>query len=171
LRVSYASSTPEVAPDAWVAPNATLVGAVTLRAEASVWYAAVLRGDGDSIEIGAGSNVQDGCVVHADPGWPVRVGAGVTIGHNAVVHGCVVEDGALVGMGAVVMNGARVGQGSVVAAGTVVLEGSEIPPRSLVAGVPGKVRRELTDDEVQGLQAQAGRYRERRREYAQAEAR
>jgi carbonic anhydrase/acetyltransferase-like protein (isoleucine patch superfamily) len=157
-----------VAADAWVAPNATLVGAVTLRAEASVWYGAVLRGDGDSIEVGEGSNVQDGCVLHADPGYPVRVGRGVSIGHNAVVHGCTVEDGSLVGMGAVVLNGARVGAGSLVAAGTVVLAGTDVPPGSLVAGVPGKVRRSLSDEEVQGLQGNAERYRERRRQYAAA---
>jgi carbonic anhydrase/acetyltransferase-like protein (isoleucine patch superfamily) len=165
--MAYEDSEPYVASDAWVAPNATMVGAVTLEAEASVWFGAVLRADGDSIEVGVGSNVQDGCVLHADPGSPVRVGAGVSIGHNAVVHGCVVEDGVLIGMGAVVMNGARVGSGSLVAAGTVVLEGSDIPPGSLVAGVPGKVRRELTDDEVRGLQGNAERYRERRRRYAE----
>jgi carbonic anhydrase/acetyltransferase-like protein (isoleucine patch superfamily) len=167
--LSYEGSEPKVADDAWVAPNATLVGSVTLGPEASVWFGAVLRGDGDSIEIGAGSNVQDGCVLHADPGFPVRVGAGVSIGHNAVVHGCAVEDDVLVGMGAVVMNGARVGRGSLVAAGAVVLEGTDIPPGSLVAGVPGKVRRELSDDEVQGLQGNAERYRRRRREYAEGQ--
>jgi carbonic anhydrase/acetyltransferase-like protein (isoleucine patch superfamily) len=169
VQVPYEGSEPQIAEDAWVAPNASLVGAVTLRPEASVWFGAVLRGDGDSIEVGDGSNVQDGCVLHADPGFPVRLGSGVSIGHNAVVHGCVVEDGALVGMGAVVMNGARVGRGSLVAAGTVVLEGTDIPPRSLVAGVPGKVRRELSEDEVRGLQGNADRYRERRLHYAAAE--
>lgn len=169
MQVPYEESAPEIADGAWVAPNAALVGAVTIRAEASVWFGAMLRGDGDSIEIGAGSNVQDGCVVHADPGFPVRVGANVSIGHNAVVHGCVVEDGSLVGMGAVVMNGARVGRGSLVAAGSVVLEGTDIPPGSLVAGVPAKVRRELTGDEVEGLQGNAERYRARRLHYAAAE--
>jgi carbonic anhydrase/acetyltransferase-like protein (isoleucine patch superfamily) len=169
VRVPYASSEPQVDPDAWVAPNATLVGAVTLRAEASVWFSAVLRGDGDSIEVGAGSNVQDGCVLHADPAYPVRIGAGVSIGHNAVVHGCSVEDGCLIGMGAVVLNGARVGAGSLVAAGSVVLEGADIPPGSLVAGVPGKVRRSLSDEEMHGLQGNAERYRQRRRQYAEAD--
>lgn len=171
MRFPYAGSEPVLAPDSWVAPTATLVGAVTLGAEASVWYGAVLRGDGDSIEVGPGSNIQDGCVLHADPGSPVRVGARVSVGHNAVVHGCVVEDGVLVGMGAVVMNGARIGEGSLVAAGTVVLEGTDVPPGSLVAGVPGKIRRELSGDEVRGLQANAERYRERRRQYAESEAR
>jgi len=166
VQVPYGKSEPEVSADAWVAPNATLVGRVRLGPEASVWFGAVVRGDGDRIEIGAGSNVQDGCVLHADPGFPVHVGASVSIGHNAVVHGCVLEDGVLVGMGAVVMNGARVGRGSLVAAGAVVLEGTEIPPHSLVAGVPGKVRRVLAEEEVEGLQGNAERYRARRRQYA-----
>ena len=166
MQFPYEESEPEVSEDAWVAPNATLVGKVRLGAEASVWFGAVLRGDGDRIEVGEGSNIQDGCVLHADPGFPVHVGTGVSIGHRAVVHGCVLEDGVLVGMGAVVMNGARIGHGSLVAAGTVVLEGTEIPPRSLVAGVPGKVRRELAEDEVQGLQGTAERYRARRLQYA-----
>jgi carbonic anhydrase/acetyltransferase-like protein (isoleucine patch superfamily) len=168
VQIPYAGKEPIVAEDAWTAPNVSLVGAVSLGSEVSVWYSAVLRGDGDSIDIGAGSNIQDGCVVHADPGFPVRLGTGVSIGHNAVVHGCTVEDDALVGMGSVVMNGAVVGRESLVAAGTVVLEGTEIPPRSLVAGVPGKVRRELSDDEVEGLRGNARRYRERRRQYAEA---
>jgi carbonic anhydrase/acetyltransferase-like protein (isoleucine patch superfamily) len=164
--VPYEGFEPEVPPDAWVAPNATLIGRVTLAAETSVWFGAVIRGDGDRIDVGAGSNVQDGCVLHADPGFALQVGSGVSIGHNAVVHGCVVEDDVLVGMGAVVMNGARLGRGSLVAAGTVVLEGTDIPPGSLVAGVPGKVRRALTDEEMRGLQGTAERYRSRRRQYA-----
>jgi carbonic anhydrase/acetyltransferase-like protein (isoleucine patch superfamily) len=169
--VPYEGLEPDVSAESWVAPNATLVGRVTVEPEASVWFGAVIRGDGDRIEIGAGSNVQDGCVLHADPGFPLKIGSGVSIGHNAVVHGCVVEDDVLVGMGAVVMNGARVGQGSLVAAGTVVLEGTDIPPGSLVAGVPGKVRRSLTDDEMRGLQGTAARYRSRRQEYAAARRR
>ena len=168
MLVPYEGFEPDVPADAWVAPNATLVGKVTLHAQTSVWFGAVLRGDGDRIDVGAGSNVQDGCVLHADPGIPLQIGSGVSIGHNAVVHGCVVEDDALVGMGAVVMNGARIGRGSLVAAGTVVLEGTVVPPGSLVAGVPGKVRRELTDDEMRGLQGTAERYRSRRRQYAAA---
>ncbi|MGH3368047.1 MAG: gamma carbonic anhydrase family protein [Nocardioidaceae bacterium] len=170
MQIPFDGRRPQVAADAWVAPTATLVGAVHLGPEASVWYGAVLRGDGDSIEIGPGSNVQDGAVLHADPGYPLRVGASVSVGHNAVVHGCWVDDRVLVGMGAVLLNGARVGHDSLIAAGTVVLQDAEIPPRSLVAGVPGKVRRELTDEEVKGVQANADRYRERRRKYAEADA-
>ena len=168
MLVPYEGHEPDVSADAWIAPNATLVGRVTLKPETSVGVGAVIRADGDRVEVGPGSNVQDGCVLHADPGFPLKIGSGVSIGHNAVVHGCVVEDDVLVGMGAVVMNGARIGRGSLVAAGTVVLEGTDVPPGSLVAGVPGKVRRSLSDDEMRGLQGTAARYRSRRQQYALA---
>jgi len=139
---------PEVDSEAWVAPNATLIGQVTLAARASVWYSATLRAEAEPIVIGAGTNIQDGVTVHVDPEYPVRVGAGVSVGHNAVLHGCTIEDGALIGMGAIVLNGAVVGADSLVAAGALVLQGAVIPARSLVAGVPGRVRRELSDAEV-----------------------
>lgn len=145
---------------AWVAGNATVVGAVTIGAEASLWYGVVVRGDGDTITVGARSNLQDGTVVHADPGFPVRVGAGVSVGHRAVLHGCTIEDDVLVGMGAVVMNGAVIGSGSLVGAGALVPEGMVVPPRSLVLGVPAKVRRETTDDEVVGIELNAAAYLE-----------
>jgi carbonic anhydrase/acetyltransferase-like protein (isoleucine patch superfamily) len=138
---------PDVHEDAWVAPTATVVGDVRLAEGASAWYGAVLRGDGDSITIGPRSNVQDGCAVHADPGFPVVLGAGVSVGHNAVVHGCTVEDDVLIGMGAVVMNGCRIGAGSMVGAGALLSAGTIVPPGSLVVGVPGKVRRETTAEE------------------------
>lgn len=139
---------PQLHAEAWVAPNASLIGPVTLAARVSVWYGATLRAEFEPIEIGEGSNIQDGVTVHVDPGFPARIGAGVTVGHNAVLHGCTVEDDVLVGMGAIVLNGAVLGAGSLVAAGAVVPQGAVIPPRSLVAGVPGKVRRSLSDDEV-----------------------
>lgn len=154
---------PQVPDSAFVAPNATLAGAVQLGEGASVWYAAVLRADNEPITIGARSNVQDGCAFHVDHGHPVTLGEGVSVGHNAVVHGATIEDDCLVGMGAVVMNGAVIGRGSLVAAGALVTEGMQVPPRSLVAGVPAKVRRELTDDEVEGLRQNARTY-ERLRE-------
>lgn len=138
---------PEVDDQAWLAPGATVVGAVRLGPLVSVWYGAVLRGDGDSITIGARSNVQDGCAVHADPGFPVVLGEGVSVGHNAVVHGCTIEDDVLVGMGAIVMNGCRVGAGSMIGAGALLPAGTVVPPGSLVVGAPGKVRRETTDEE------------------------
>lgn len=167
LLLPFDGREPRLEPDAWAAPGTTLIGAVLLRAGASVWYGSVLRGDGDSIEIGEGSNIQDGCVVHADPGLPVTVGRGVSVGHRAVVHGCTVEDEVLVGMGAIVLNGARIGRGSLIAAGAVVLEGTEIPPGSLVAGVPAKVRRELSEQELDRVRHNAVHYEDLRKAHAQ----
>jgi carbonic anhydrase/acetyltransferase-like protein (isoleucine patch superfamily) len=152
------SGRPAIADDAWVAPGAVVVGAVTVGPASSVWYGAVLRGDGDRITVGARTNVQDGCVLHADPGVPLTVGDGVSVGHRAVLHGCTVGDDALIGMGAVVLNGASVGPRCLVAAGALVLEGVEIPAQSLVAGSPAKVRRALTDDEVERLRENARTY-------------
>lgn len=149
---------PQIAEDAWVAPTASVVGDVTLGARVGVFYSAVLRGDMDSITIGEGSNLQDGVVVHTDTGFPATVGRDVSVGHSAVIHGCTIEDGALIGMNATVLNGAVVGEGSLVAAGALVLEGTQIPPRSLVAGVPAKVRRPLTDEEVTRCRENARTY-------------
>lgn len=137
--------TPQVPASAWVHASAVVVGDVRLGEHASVWPTAVLRGDRDTISLGAESNVQDGAVLHADPGKPCRVGARVTIGHRAVVHGCTVEDGALIGIGAIVLNDAVVGAGSLVAAGAVVPEGLVVPPHSLVVGIPAKVLRPLNE--------------------------
>ena len=154
----FGSASPDVHADAWVAPTGLLVGRVRVGAGSSVWYGAVLRADGDAISLGRRSNVQDGCVLHADPGFPVSVGDGVVIGHGAVVHGCAVEDGVLVGMGSTVLNGVRIGAGSLVAAGSVLLEGTQVPPGSMVAGVPAKVRRPVTPDEAAGIGLVADHY-------------
>jgi carbonic anhydrase/acetyltransferase-like protein (isoleucine patch superfamily) len=167
----FAGNEPEIADDAWIAPGATVIGAVQVHARSSVWYAAVLRADGDGITVGAGSNIQDGCVVHADPGLPVVVGAGVSVGHRAVLHGCTVGDDVLVGMGALLLNGATVGRGSLVAAGTVLLEGTEIAPGSLVAGVPGRVRRGLTETEREAIRNNALGYERRALEHARVTTR
>ncbi|MGC5628163.1 gamma carbonic anhydrase family protein [Georgenia sp. Z1344] len=155
-------ATPEVAPDAFVAPGSTLVGRVRAGERSSVWYGAVLRADlnGQEIVLGARSNIQDNVSVHVEVGHSTRIGEGVSVGHNAVVHAAEIEDDVLIGMGAVVLTGARIGAGSLIAAGTVVLEGTEIPPRSLVAGVPGKVRRQTTDDEVEAIRRNAETYLE-----------
>ncbi|KQY60326.1 anhydrase [Aeromicrobium sp. Root495] len=153
---------PRVPASAFVAPNATLVGSVELGEGASVWYSAVLRADNEPIVIGPRSNVQDGCAFHVDQGKPVTLGEGVSVGHNAVVHGATIEDHCLIGMGAVIMNGAVIGAETLVAAGALVTEGMEVPPRSLVAGVPAKVRRELTEAEVEGLHRNAFVYEEHR---------
>jgi len=159
-QLSVGGRTPTVAVSAWVAPGAILIADVSLQDDVSIWYGAVLRGDGDSIAIGAGSNIQDGSVVHTDPGFPVTVGAGVSVGHRAVLHGCTVEDDVLIGMGAIIMNGARIGRGSLIAAGALVPEAAQIPPGSLVAGVPGKVRRETSREEQQRISLNARNYRE-----------
>ncbi|MBX3098820.1 MAG: gamma carbonic anhydrase family protein [Salinibacterium sp.] len=158
LIVSIADKTPSIPESAWVAPNATLVGAVTLAEGASVFYGAVLRADVDSISLGEGSNIQDNVVVHCDGGKPTAIGANVSVGHGAVLHGCTIEDGSLIGMGATVLNLAVIGAGSLVAAGAVVLEGTIVPPGSLVAGVPAKVRRELTEEERTGIRENAEHY-------------
>ncbi len=139
---------PEMHAESWVAPNASLIGQVILAARASVWYGATLRAEAEPIEIGFGTNIQDGVTIHVDSEFPVCLGAGVSVGHNAVLHGCTVEDDSLIGMGAVILNGATIGKGSLIAAGAVVPQGVVVPPRSLVAGVPGSVKRELSDAEI-----------------------
>lgn len=158
LIAAVAGRTPAIAPAAYTAPTSVVLGDVSLGPGAGVWYHAVLRGDCESIRIGAGSNVQDNCTVHADPGFPAEVGAGVTVGHNAVLHGCVIEDDVLVGMGATVLNGARIGAGSLVAAAALVPQGMRVPPGSLVAGVPAKVLRPLSEEERAGLRLNAEHY-------------
>ncbi|GAA3770258.1 gamma carbonic anhydrase family protein [Microbacterium kribbense] len=157
--LSVSGATPQIDDTAFVAAGARVIGKVTLAEGASVWYNAVLRGDSSSITIGAGSNLQDNVSVHVDSAYPVVLGRDVSVGHNAVVHGCTIGDGSLVGMGAVVLNGARIGAGCLIAGGTVVLEHAEIPAGSLVAGVPGKVRRELTEKERADLLHNAQIYR------------
>jgi carbonic anhydrase/acetyltransferase-like protein (isoleucine patch superfamily) len=156
--LSFDGASPVIDPEAWLAPNASVIGNATIEARASLFYGAVVRADMDRIVLGAGSNLQDNVVVHTDYGFPTLIGSGVSVGHGAVVHGCTVENDCLIGMHATVLNGARVGAGSLVAAGTVVLEGTVIPPRSLVAGVPGKVRRSLSDAEYDRVVANAQIY-------------
>jgi carbonic anhydrase/acetyltransferase-like protein (isoleucine patch superfamily) len=156
--LALGSDRPEIAAGAWVAPTATLVGAVEIADGASVWYGAVLRGDNEPIVIGPDSNVQDNVVFHTDDGIPVSLGRGVSVGHNAVVHGSTVGDGVLVGMGAILMNRSVIGDECLIAAGALVPEGANIPPRSMVVGVPARVVRELTDDEVEGLRRNARLY-------------
>ncbi len=148
LIVPIRGRAPQVHAEAWVAPNASVIGQVTLAARASVWYGATLRAEAEPIEIGFGTNIQDGVTIHVDAEFPVSVGAGVSVGHNAVLHGCVVEDDSLIGMGAVILNGAQIGAGSLIAASALVPQGMVVPPRSLVTGVPGRVRRELSDAEI-----------------------
>lgn len=166
--LTIASKTPTIAEDAFVADGARVVGDVTLEGGSSVWYNAVLRGDSAGIVVGAGSNVQDNVSVHVDTGHGVTIGQNVSIGHNAVVHGCTIGDGSLVGMGAVILSGAVIGNGCLIAGGAVILGGTEIPDGSLVAGVPAKVRRELSDDERADLVRNAEIYHEHLREHEDA---
>ncbi|MFF8831584.1 gamma carbonic anhydrase family protein [Streptomyces sp. NPDC015131] len=159
---------PDVHPEAFTAPTSVVVGEVTMAAGSSVWYHAVLRADCGPIVLGADSNIQDNCTVHVDPGFPVTVGARVSVGHNAVLHGCTVEDDVLVGMGATVLNGAHIGAGSLIAAQALVPQGMRVPPGSLVAGVPAKVKRELTDEEREGIKLNATMYVELARAHGEA---
>ena len=158
LVIPFDNVSPQVPESAWVAPNATLVGRITLGERASVFYGAVLRGDMDAITIGDDTNLQDNVTMHVDFGTPATIGARVSVGHAAVLHGCTVEDDCLIGMSATVLNGAVIGSGSLVAAGAVVLEGTVIPPRSLVAGVPAKVRGEISDEMFEKILRNAQSY-------------
>jgi len=158
LILRFGDARPQIDATAWLAPGSTLVGQVRVDAHASVFYGAVVRGDMAAVHLGARSNLQDNVVVHTDTGLPALIGAGVIVGHAAVVHGCTIEDGCLIGMNATVLNGAVVGAGSLVAAGTVVREGAVIPPRSLVAGVPGRVLRQVSDAEHERVVRGAGIY-------------
>ena len=152
---------PKIDPGAYLAPTAVVIGDVTIAAGSSVWFNAVLRSDTASITLHEDVNVQDGCVLHADPGFPLVLEARVSLGHAAVVHGAHVGEGTLIGMSAVVLNGARIGRGCLIAGGAVVRPGTEVPDFSLVAGVPAKIRRELTEEERISLNATAEKYRAR----------
>jgi carbonic anhydrase/acetyltransferase-like protein (isoleucine patch superfamily) len=163
--------TPQLHPTAFIAPNATLIGDIVLAEETSVWFGAVLRGDNDRIQVGPRSNIQDLAVIHVDADVPVTIGADVTVGHRAIIHGATIEDGCLIGMGAIVLNRAVIGAGSIVGAGAVVREGEVIPPRSLVVGVPGKVVRTLSDDQIQENLNAAARYVNNSRAYLEREKR
>ncbi|WP_448563608.1 gamma carbonic anhydrase family protein [Trichothermofontia sp.] len=155
---SICLDTPDCSRAAFVAATATVVGQVTLGAGASVWYGAVVRGDVERIEIGANTNIQDGAILHGDPGQPTIVGNHVTIGHRAVIHSAQLEDGCLIGMGAIVFNGVRIGTGSIVGAGAVVTK--DVPPRTLVRGMPAKPVRAVSDEEAAELIAHAHHYQQ-----------
>lgn len=142
----------------FVAPSAAVIGDVVLHENSSVWFGCVLRGDADRIEIGAGSNIQDGAVLHVDPGFPLTVGRNVTVGHHAMLHGCTIGDGSLVGINAVVLNGARIGKGCLIGANALVTEGMEVPDGSLVLGTPAKIKSQLSDEQQQGLLHNAEHY-------------
>lgn len=142
----------------FVATNATVIGHVRLLPDASVWFQSVLRGDNEPIEIGAGSNVQDGCVLHTDPGFPLKIGAGVTVGHQAMLHGCTIGDNSLIGIGSTILNGATIGRHCLVGAHSLVTEGKSFPDGSLILGSPARAVRELDDAEIAGITESARRY-------------
>ena len=157
---ALADSTPIVDPDAWVAPDANVIGNIVLEAGASIWFGSTLRGDNEVIHVGPGSNVQENCVFHTDMGFPLIIGANCTIGHKAMLHGCTIGDNSLIGMGATVLNGAKIGKNCLIGAGALITEGKVIPDGSLVMGVPGKVVRALDDAAIAGLTASALHYAE-----------
>ncbi len=166
MKYRLADSQVDAHPDSWVAPTAAVIGKVRLDAGASVWFNAVLRGDNGLIHIGENSNVQDGTVMHTDMGWPLTLGKGVTVGHNAMLHGCTVGDHSLIGIGAVILNGAKIGKHCIIGANTLIAEGKEIPDGSLVVGSPGKVVRALTDEQKSKLEASAANYVHNAQRYA-----
>lgn len=146
---------PKVDGTAWIAPGAHVMGNVVLEEKSSVWFGCTLRGDNEEIRVGAGSNVQENCVLHTDMGFPLQIGAGCTIGHKAMLHGCTIGENSLIGMGATVLNGAGIGKNCLIGAGALIPEGKSIPDGSLVMGMPGKVVRELTQEQIEGLKASA----------------
>lgn len=151
--------------DYFVAPGAHVIGNVRLASGASVWFGSTIRGDNEPITVGKRTNIQENCVLHTDPGCPIELGDNVTVGHKAMLHGCKVGQGSLIGMGASVLNGAVIGEGSLIGAGALITEGKDIPPGVLVVGSPGRVVRDLTQDEIQGLQRSAHHYWENQKRF------
>ena len=150
----------------WVAPNAIIIGDVTLEKNSSIWFNAVLRGDIENIHIGEGTNVQDGSVLHTDPGYPLKIGKDVTIGHLVMLHGCIVGDNSLIGIGAVILNGAKIGKNCIIGANALVTENKKIPDNSLVIGSPGKIVRQVTDEEIKLITENAIHYQENWKKYS-----
>ncbi|PTV96928.1 carbonic anhydrase/acetyltransferase-like protein (isoleucine patch superfamily) [Rhodobacter aestuarii] len=157
---------PILGQGAWVAPDANLIGKVVLEDNASVWFGCTLRGDNEEIRVGAGANVQENVICHTDMGFPMVIGANCTIGHKAMLHGCIIGEGSLIGMGAIVLNGAKIGRGCLIGAGALITEGKEIPDGSLVMGAPGKIVRQLDEAAQARLRESAAHYRENAARFA-----
>ncbi|WP_226782243.1 gamma carbonic anhydrase family protein [Oceaniglobus trochenteri] len=157
---------PEIAADAWIAPDANVIGKIRVLGQGSVWFGCTLRGDNEWIEVGQGSNVQENCVLHTDMGFPLTIGTDCTVGHKAMLHGCTIGDGTLIGMGATILNGAVIGKGCLIGAGALITEGKKIPDGSLVMGAPGRVVRELDDAAQKALLGSAEAYRVNARRFA-----
>ena len=161
----FENNTPTIHKDSWVASNAVLIGKVILKKAANIWFNVVLRGDIETITVGEGSNVQDGCVFHTDPGCPLTLGKGVTVGHMVMLHGCEVGDGTLIGIGSTILNKTKIGKNCIIGANTLIPENKTIPDRSLVLGSPGKVIRQGTDKEVEEIKENAKHYVENYKRY------
>ena len=159
---------PKNSGENWVAPNATIIGDVTLEKNSSVWFNAVIRGDNENIYVGEGSNVQDGSVLHTDPGCPLRIGKDVTIGHIVMLHGCTIGDNSLIGIGAVILNNAKIGKNCIIGAKALITENKEIPDNSLVVGAPGRVVRKLTDEEIGKITENAKHYQDNWKRYVKS---
>lgn len=151
---------PQVHETAWIAPNANVIGNVVLEDATSIWFGCTLRGDNEEIRVGSGSNVQENCVFHTDPGCPLQIGAGCTIGHKVMLHGCIIGENSLIGMGATILNGAKIGKNCLIGAGALITENKVIPDGSLVMGAPGKVVRQLDEAAIDGLKRSALHYQE-----------
>ncbi len=162
---AFGDHTPQIDDDAWVAPDANIMGQIVLEAATSVWFCATLRGDNEPIVVGQGTNIQENCVLHTDMGFPLTIGQGCTIGHKVMLHGCTIGDNSLIGMGATVLNGAKIGNNCLIGAGALITEGKEIPDGSLVMGVPGKVVRELDEAAIEGLKKSALGYQQNSRRF------
>lgn len=167
MRYALGPKEPQVAASSFIAPTATLIGAVTIQEDASVWFGAILRADVDQIQIGSGTNVQDGTVIHCDAGYPAIVGREVTIGHSCVIHGCTIGDHSLIGMGSTILNGARLGENCLVGAGSLITEGKEFPAGSVIMGRPAKVVRTATEADLAIIRSGAVHYRENSLRYKQ----
>lgn len=163
--IPFGSATPRIPKNTFIAGNASVIGDVSVGERSGIWFGAVIRGDLCSVSIGDETSIQDNCVIHAEPGERVIIGNWVTVGHGAVVHGCTIKDNVLIGMNATILNGAEVGEDSIVGAGALVTQGKRFPPRSMILGVPAKVVRELTDEEIESIRRAAGEYVRLREKY------
>ena len=162
---NFNNISPKIDKDSWFAPNSVLIGNVTLKKDANIWFNATLRGDVESIIIGEGSNIQDGSVIHTDPGCPAIIGKNVTVGHLVMLHVCIIEDDSLIGIGSTILNKAKIGKNSIIGANALITENKEIPERSLVVGSPGKVIRQVTDEEIKHIKENADHYVKNFRKY------
>lgn len=151
----------------WIAPTAVLIGDIKIHSGSSIWFGSVLRGDNELITVGENSNIQENSVLHTDPGFPLTIGHGCTIGHKAMLHGCIIGNNSLIGMNATILNGAKIGQNCLIGAGALVSEGKEIPDNSMVIGFPGKVHRQLSENEIEGLRSSATHYMQNAKRFSQ----